>query len=114
MHLVLIAWLYLIGMIALTASSAVAGLMLFVLGGLGPVLLAVAWLGARVRRRRAQASAGSALEHDVNDRDDRDPEADQRELARGLDGLGPSMQAGNEVGNRDVKQARSGDREHER
>ena len=72
MHLVLIAWVYVIGMMALTSGSIVGGLLLFVLAGLLPGLAIVAFLGRRLRERRAQAPVASTLEERVHDRDDRD------------------------------------------
>lgn len=77
MHLVVIAWLYVIGMMAVTSSSALGGLVLFVSAGLLPVLALVAWLGRRHRHERAAATKASRLEQMVNDRDDPDAKADQ-------------------------------------
>jgi biotin transporter BioY len=69
MHLVLIAWLYLAGAMALSASSATVGVCVFVIGGVLPVLAVVALLARRVRRRR---EARSVLEQHVHSGDDRD------------------------------------------
>lgn len=52
MHIVIIAWLFTIGVMALALSSALAGVAWFVGAGLLPVLLLV-WLLAR-RRREGQ------------------------------------------------------------
>ncbi|MFO1396356.1 MAG: hypothetical protein U1F48_04765 [Burkholderiales bacterium] len=52
MHIVVIAWLFVIGVMALALSSALAGIAWFVGAGLAPVLLLV-WLAAR----RARVSA---------------------------------------------------------
>lgn len=46
MHVVIIAWLFTIGVMALALSSALAGIAWFVGAGLLPVLL-LAWLAAR-------------------------------------------------------------------
>jgi hypothetical protein len=75
LHIVIAGWLYVIGAMALTMKSAVAGVVTFALAGVGPVAL-YAWIAMlRLRRRRATAAAraaGSGLERDVDDGDDRD------------------------------------------
>jgi hypothetical protein len=76
-HLVVIAWLYVIGMMAVTASSVLGGLVLFVSAGIVPVLALVAWLGRRHRRERAAATKASLLQQVVHHRDDADPESDK-------------------------------------
>jgi hypothetical protein len=70
MHLVLIAWVYVVGTMALTADSVVAGFVLFAALGMGPVLVVLALAGRRARARRA--AARSVLERGVRDRDDGD------------------------------------------
>lgn len=70
MHLVVIAWLYIVGVMALAASSVGAGVLLFVLGGLLPVLGLLGWLA---RQRKARANRTSAFQPKVHRRDDRDP-----------------------------------------
>ena len=76
MHLVLIGWLYVIGMMAITAPTLLRGLLLFVIGGALPVLAIVAFLGRRARTRRAGRAASNAkassFEQAVNRRDDGD------------------------------------------
>ena len=67
MHLVLIAWIYLAGMLALTASSAIVGASVFVIAGVLPVLAVLIPLARRARRRR---QTRSALEQHVHPRDD--------------------------------------------
>lgn len=52
MHLVIIAWLFVIFTMALTMQSALAGVALFAVLGLGPVLLYFAIKGRRLRARR--------------------------------------------------------------
>jgi hypothetical protein len=52
MHLVIIAWLFVIFTMALTLKSALAGVALFVALGLGPVLLYFAIVIRRSRARR--------------------------------------------------------------
>jgi hypothetical protein len=49
MHIVLIGWLFVIGAMALTLSSALAGIAFFGVVGLAPALLLV-WLMARRSR----------------------------------------------------------------
>jgi hypothetical protein len=111
MHILVIAWLYVIGTMALTASSALAGIALFAVAGLLPVLACLAWLVRSQSRARRRASG---LEQHVHAGDDPDAEADQRELAHGLDGLGTAVQARDQVGDGDVEQARRRDGEHRR
>ena len=69
MHIIALAWLYFIGMMAVTTSSAIGGLLLFVSAGVLPVLLIAVW---RVRRLRAGKAPTSGLEQEVRDRNDRD------------------------------------------
>jgi len=63
MHIVALAWLFVVFTMALTLPP-LAGVALLVVGGVAPVALAVA-LAARRQRR-------SVLEHDVRERDDRE------------------------------------------
>jgi len=72
MHLVIMAWLFVIGTMALTMSSVVAGLAFFAGVGVAPVAL-YAWL----RLRRAGASR-SVLQERVDRRDDGDAGRDQQ------------------------------------
>ncbi len=69
MHILVIAWLYVIAMVAMTASSLLSGAVLFVIAGLGPVLLIFGWA---VRRSRAARRARSGLEQHVDEGDDGD------------------------------------------
>jgi hypothetical protein len=75
MHIVIVAWVYVIGMMALTSDSVAGGLAFFAVAGLAPVLV-VLWIAAR--RARSRRRPQSVLEHDVRAGDDRDAEADQR------------------------------------
>lgn len=61
MHLVILAWLFVISTMALTMKSALAGIAFFVALGLGPVLLyfAIVMRRFRARREREQRSTGS-------------------------------------------------------
>ena len=54
MHLVIMAWLFVIFTMALTMRSALAGIAMFVGLGLAPVALYMASALRRARRRRAQ------------------------------------------------------------
>lgn len=75
-HIVVIAWLYITLLMALTLSSALAGAALFALLGLTPVLLYATLAARRVRRQREER-AGSVRERDVHRGDDADAQADQ-------------------------------------
>jgi len=67
MFVVWAAWLYVIGMLALGAASALHGIALFAGLGIGPVLL-MAWLAA-LRARRRKLSVRDELP-DQPDRED--------------------------------------------
>lgn len=69
MHIVLIGWLFVIGVMALTLSSPLAGVAFFAGMGVAPAALIV-WLAAR--RSRALV-----LEQHVHAADDRDAKSDQ-------------------------------------
>jgi hypothetical protein len=56
-HIVILAWLYVIFAVALTMPSLVAGIALFVVAGLAPAL---AWMGLRIRALRAQRARRGA------------------------------------------------------
>jgi membrane protein implicated in regulation of membrane protease activity len=59
-HLVIIAWLFVISTMALTMRSVLAGIAMFVALGLAPVALYMAIAVRRARRRREQPpSAGT-------------------------------------------------------
>ena len=59
MHLVILAWLFVIFTMALTMTSALAGIAFFVALGLGPVLLYFAISVRRARAARARAAIDS-------------------------------------------------------
>jgi len=71
MHLVIMAWLFVIGTMALTMSGVLAGLAFFAVAGLAPVAL-YAWL----KLGRTGASR-SVLQQRVDRRDDGDAGHDQ-------------------------------------
>jgi hypothetical protein len=72
MHIVVLAWLYIIGTMSLTFGSVAGGAAFFVVAGVAPVAL-YAWLA--LRRHRARASV---REEQVHDRDHADAGGDQR------------------------------------
>ena len=72
MHLVIMAWLFVIGTMSLTMSSVLAGLTFFAGAGVAPVAL-YAWL----KLRRPGASR-SVLQQRVDRRDDGDAGRDQQ------------------------------------
>jgi hypothetical protein len=75
-HIVIIAWLYVTLLMALTLSSALAGVAFFTFLGLAPVLFYASLAVRRVRRRREER-AGSMRERDVHGGDDADAKPDQ-------------------------------------
>lgn len=52
MYIIIIGWLYVILMMAITAKSFFAGLFTFVAYGLAPVALLLWFMGAPIRKRR--------------------------------------------------------------
>ena len=78
MHLVIMAWLFVIGTMALTSSTVSGGIAFFAVAGVAPVALYV-W--ARLRHLRASGATrtrASALEERVDQSDDADAGGDQR------------------------------------
>ena len=71
MHIIVIAWLYVILMMAFASATPVTGAVLFIGAGLGPVLL-LAWL----LRRRARGRT-SMPEQDMHQRDAGHAESDK-------------------------------------
>jgi hypothetical protein len=69
MHLVVMAWLFVIGTMALTFAHALAGVAFFLAAGVAPVAL-YAWVRVRAAR--------SMREHRVRRRDDADARRDQQ------------------------------------
>ncbi|WP_353189479.1 hypothetical protein [Pandoraea pnomenusa] len=53
MVIVILGWLYVMAMVAITAPSAWLGVVIFLVGGLGPVALWLFIAGSRLRRARA-------------------------------------------------------------
>ncbi|MDN4574430.1 hypothetical protein DBB29_17620 [Pandoraea cepalis] len=52
MLIVILGWLYVIAMVAITAPSVALGVVIFVCGGLAPTMLFLYIAGARLRRAR--------------------------------------------------------------
>jgi hypothetical protein len=78
MHLVIMAWLFVIGTMALTGPTVAGGIAFFAVAGVAPVAL-YAWARTRhLRARRAARARASALEERVDQRDDADAGGDQR------------------------------------
>lgn len=74
MHIVVAAWMFVTFTMALTLSSAWAGIAFFATAGLLPVALLVV---LATRRRRAGARPASVPEEQVHAADDRDAKSDQ-------------------------------------
>ena len=89
MHIIVIAWLWVILMMAITERSVVAGMLTFVFYGLAPTVLLL-WMIASQRKfkrgklRAAQetAAAESVGKQQVNAGDGQDARADQQDLQR--------------------------------
>ena len=74
MHIVLMAWVYVTLMMALTLSGAFAGAVFFVVIGVGPVALCAIVARRRHEARRDRSRATSSFEQPVHDPDDRHPQ----------------------------------------
>ncbi|MFO1285037.1 MAG: hypothetical protein U1F51_21705 [Burkholderiales bacterium] len=74
MHIVILAWLFVIGTMSLT-MGVLAGIAFFAVAGAAPVALYAALKLLRMRRRPAP---GSVREEGVDQRDHADAGADQR------------------------------------
>ena len=72
MYIIVIAWVYVVGLMALTESSVIAGLATFIFFGVAPLTVMV-YLGGAKRRRRRRLLADQR----ANDDDRGDPEKDQ-------------------------------------
>lgn len=82
MHIVVMAWLFVVGTMSLTFGGVLAGASFFALAGVAPVAF-YAWVKlVRLREMRARDAArtdpGSVAEEGVDDRDHADPGRDQR------------------------------------
>lgn len=73
MYIVVIGWVYVILMMAITASSITKGLATFAFLGVLPVALFVFATGGRVRRRRGSMAVSDEISRQRNASD---PEAD--------------------------------------
>jgi len=63
MYIVVIAWLFVILMVAITANSITAGVLTFFFYGLAPCALLL-WLVGTPQRRRNQLKARISVDHD--------------------------------------------------
>jgi hypothetical protein len=84
MHIVIIAWLFVILMMAITEKSVIGGVMTFVFYGLAPCALML-WLVATHRRnlrlhRQRKAAAGSMRHEQPEDGDGAHAQPDQQDL----------------------------------
>ncbi|CAG1001127.1 hypothetical protein BURK1_02866 [Burkholderiales bacterium] len=82
MHIVIMAWLFVVGTMALTFGSAVGGIAFFAVAGAAPAAF-YAWI--KLRRLQAmraaqsqEAAAASVLEQRVDQRDHTDAGRDQQ------------------------------------
>jgi bacteriorhodopsin len=62
MHIVAIAWLYVVFMMSITEHSVIAGIMTFLLYGVLPLSIILYLMGTNHRRRK-RFKAGKAREH---------------------------------------------------
>ncbi len=84
MHIVIIAWLFVVLMMAITEKSAVGGVLTFVLYGLAPCALLL-WLVATQRKalkqhRQRRAATQSVAQESAKKPDGQDAGADQQNL----------------------------------
>ena len=74
MYIIVIAWLYVVILMAATEKTVTAGLLTFIFYGLVPCALLLWILGAKHRRHYRNKQL---LEQDVREPDGSDPQADQ-------------------------------------
>lgn len=84
MHIVIIAWLFVVLMMAITEKSVVGGVLTFVLYGLAPCALLL-WLVATQRKalrqhRERKAAAQSVGHQQAENPDGKNAHADQQDL----------------------------------
>jgi hypothetical protein len=90
MHIVVIGWLWVILMVAVTSTSIVIGVMTFLFVGLGPCAILFWLMGGKGRRRRTKAetndddksasAAASVADEGPNQPNRADTESDQGKL----------------------------------
>ncbi len=86
MYIVVIAWLYVVILMAALESSWVAGVMTFLFYGLLPLSIVVYVFGTRERRRRAarrEAAESALADQPVGEADGAYTEQDQADLPKG-------------------------------
>lgn len=94
-----LAWLYVIGMIALTVGSVARGIAVFLLVGVLPIVFIVWMLGTRVRNR-------SMFDQRLHRGDGADAQGDEHDLLQRGVQVHPPVQARDQVGHGDVDHAR--------
>lgn len=117
MYIVAIAWVYVTFMMAVTENSIIAGVLTFLFYGLAPLALFL-WIFGTPARRRAMARRASATEDtsdamaldQVMDQDNAaDASRNEQHLLQRGGQIGSPMQAGDQVGDRNVDHAGGGD-----
>lgn len=108
-YIVAIAWIYVVIMMSITETSITAGMLTFVFYGVLPLALLLWLMGTPVRRRLRQQA--QTVDQSVHSGHGKNAQPDQGDLADGRAELRAPVQAGDQVGNRDVDHARAGQRE---
>jgi hypothetical protein len=117
MYIVAIAWVYVTFMIAVTESSVIAGVLTFLFYGLAPLALFL-WIFGTPARRRAMARRASAaedtsdtvaLDQMMDQHDASDAGGNEQHLLQRGGQFGTPVQAGDQVGDRDIDHAGGGD-----
>lgn len=117
MYIVAIAWVYVTFMMAVTETSVVAGVLTFLFYGLAPLALFL-WIFGTPARRRAMARSESAtneasdtmaLDQVMDQNDAADAGRNEQHLLQRGGELGAPVQAGDQVGDRDIDHAGCGD-----
>ena len=118
MYIVAIAWIYVVLMMSITEQSVTAGIMTFIFYGLAPLALFL-WIFGTPARRRAAArqamasedagSVGESVDQVVDQHDAADAGRNEQHLLNGGGQLGPTVQAGNQIGDGDVNHAGGSD-----
>jgi len=120
MYIVAIAWIYVVLMMSITEHSVVAGILTFIFYGVAPLALFLWLFGTPLRRRAAarraaleegDGSVGVAVDQVVDQHDAADAGRNEQYLVKGGGQFGPTVQAGDQVGDRDVDHARGSDAE---
>jgi hypothetical protein len=102
MYIVAIAWVYVVGMMALGSRSLAQGFAIALVIGAGP-LVVLAGLGSLRRRRSRPSSVADEGRHQGNGSN---AQSDQPDLLHGGAQVHPLVEAGDQIGDRDVDHAR--------